>query len=247
MSFEPMQVGELARRTGVTVRTLHHYHEIGLLKPSLHTPGEYRRYTAADVGRLQQIVSLRQLGFSLEEIGDCLDRPHFAPLDVARRHLARLREQIALEQNLCERLEAIATHFQAAEDVSAEEFLQTIEATMLTEKYFTHEQQALIQTRREEIGEQALQAKQQEWAELIAAVRTEMEAGTDPSTPKVQALATRWREKVRETTGGDPEIEQSLKRLWDEQGDVLAAQHGSQYDPRPVFGYIGRAIESLGN
>jgi hypothetical protein len=196
---------------------------------------------------LQQILSLRQLGFSLEEIRDCLDAADFAPLEVARRHLARVREQIALQQRLYERLEAIATHFQAAEEVSAEEFLQTIEAIMLTEKYFTHEQQALFQTRREELGEEVLEAKQQEWADLIAAVRAEMEAGTDPADPKVQLLAARWREKVRETTGGDPEIEASVKRLWDEQGDVLAAQHGSQYDPRPVFGYIGRAIGSLGN
>jgi hypothetical protein len=47
---------------------------------------------------------------------------------------------------------------------------------------------------------------------------------------------------VQRTTGGDPAVEQALKQLWDEQGDTLAAQHGFQYDPRPVFGYITRAI-----
>ena len=75
MRSEAFKVGELARRTGLTIRTLHHYDEIGLLKPTLHTGAGHRLYTAGDVARLQQVRSLRQLGFSLEEIRACLDRP----------------------------------------------------------------------------------------------------------------------------------------------------------------------------
>src|SRR5262245_49278277 len=108
MRFEALKVGELARRTGLTVRTLHHYDEIGLLKPSLHTEAGHRLYTAGDVARLQQVLSLRQLGFSLEEVRDCLSRPDFSPLKVIGLHVARLREQIALGRQLCERLEALA-------------------------------------------------------------------------------------------------------------------------------------------
>ena len=68
MRFEALKVGELAKRTGLTVRTLHHYDAIGLLKPSLHTEAGYRLYTANDIARLQQVLSLRQLGFSLDEV-----------------------------------------------------------------------------------------------------------------------------------------------------------------------------------
>jgi DNA-binding transcriptional MerR regulator len=244
MTFEALKVGELSNRTGLTVRTLHHYDEIGLLKPSLHSEAGYRLYTSADVGRLQRVLSLRQLGFSLEEIRDCLDRPEFSPLDVVRLHLARLREQIELQRELCARLETVAVHFRTAEEVSADEFLQTIEAITMTEKYFTPEQQALIKTRRDEAGEELLRERQEEWAELIADVRAEMEAGTDPKEAKVQALAKRWLDMVHETTAGDAALKQALRRLWDEQGDTLAAQHGSQYDPRPVFGYITTVIEA---
>src|SRR5262249_28935324 len=105
MGFVALKVGELARRTGLTVRTLHHYDAIGLLKPSLHTEAGYRLYTAGDIARLQQVLSLRQLGFSLEEVRDCLDRPGFSPLEVIGLHLARLRGEIELQQKLCERLE----------------------------------------------------------------------------------------------------------------------------------------------
>ena len=135
MKSEALKVGELARRTGLTIRTLHHYDEIGLLKPSLHTEAGYRLYTRADVARLQQVLSLRQLGFALEEVRHCLDRPGFAPLEVIRLHVTRLREQIELQRKLCEPLEALAEHFRAAGEVSADEFLQTIEVMTMNEKH----------------------------------------------------------------------------------------------------------------
>src|SRR5215207_1108109 len=101
MSFEALKVGELARRTGLTIRTLHHYDEIGLLKPSQHTDSGHRLYAAGDVARLQQVISLRQLGFTLEEVRDCLDRPGFSPLEVLGLHTTRLRDQIELQRRLC--------------------------------------------------------------------------------------------------------------------------------------------------
>src|SRR6478752_6728447 len=127
MRFEALKVGELARRTGLTIRTLHHYDAIGLLRPSLHTEAGYRLYTAGDVARLQRALSLRQLGFSLDEVRDCLDRPGFSPLEVIGLHLARLRAHIELQRKLCERLEALAAHCRTAGEVSADEFLHTIE------------------------------------------------------------------------------------------------------------------------
>src|SRR6516225_6560087 len=147
MSFEALKVGELARRTGLTIRTLHHYDEIGLLKPSLHTEAGHRLYTAGDVARLQQVLSLRQLGFALEDIKACLDRPGFSPLEVIRLHVARLREQIDLQQKLCARLEALAGYFQSAGEVSADAFLQTIEVMTMIHNYYTPEQMEIFRQR----------------------------------------------------------------------------------------------------
>jgi DNA-binding transcriptional MerR regulator len=246
MPFDALKVGDLARRTGLTVRTLHHYDAIGLLKPSLHTEAGYRLYTADDIARLQQVVSLRQLGFSLEEVRDCLDRPGFSPLEVISLQLTRLRGQIEAQQKLCARLETLAVHLRAAGAVSADEFLRTIEEmTMLeamAEKYFTPEQLQLIKQRREQAGPEVLGRMQETWAELIALIRTEMEKGTDPADATVQALARRWQDLLKQSTAGDPGIQQAMKRLWEEQGDTLAAQFGSQYDSRPVWGYITQAI-----
>jgi DNA-binding transcriptional MerR regulator len=244
MHFEGLKVGDLARRTGLTVRTLHHYDAIGLVKPSRHTEAGYRLYTAGDVARLQQALSLRQLGFSLEEVRNCLDRPDFSPLEVIDAHLARLREQMDLQRKLCHRLEAIAAQLRAAGAVSAEEFLETIEVMTMVETYYTPEQMERIKACREAVGEEHLRQKQEEWAEVIALVRAEMEKGTDPADAKVQALARRWLDLVAFTTGGDPALEQAIKRHWEEQGDALAAQYGSQYDSRPIWGYITRVISA---
>jgi len=241
MRFEALRVGELARRTGLTIRALHHYDEIGLVRPSRHSEAGYRLYTSADIAPPKKGGWLRLLGFSLEEIRSCLEDAGFSPRDLLRQHIDRLKEKIALQRELCERLEGIAAHFRAAEDVSAEEFLQTIARMVMIENYYTPEQLEALKQRREELGEERINQSHTDWAELIAAVRAEKDRGTDPSDPKVVALANRWMALVNEFTGGDPGISQSLGRLWKEQGDTIVSQHGSQYDPRDLSEYIGQA------
>jgi DNA-binding transcriptional MerR regulator len=229
MPFDALKVGELAKRTGLTVRTLHHYDEIGLLQPSQHTDSGHRLYTAADVARLQQVASLRQLGFSLDEIRDCLDRPGFSPLEVIRMHLARLRQQIELQRGLCERLEALAAHLEKAGEVSADDFLKTIEGMNMIEQYYTPEQLEMFRKRHEADpeGTAELARKGQEaWAQLFADIKAEMEKGTDPADPKMQEFEKRRQALVDGFTGGDKAIEANLKRMWTEQGDKLCAQFG---------------------
>ncbi|MFC5137047.1 MerR family transcriptional regulator [Actinomycetospora rhizophila] len=83
-------VGQVAERSGVTVRTLHHYDEIGLLRPSRRSAAGYRLYTEDDLVRLQHVVVYRRLGFSLEETAVLLDDPD---ADVAA-HLRRQRAEV---------------------------------------------------------------------------------------------------------------------------------------------------------
>jgi MerR family transcriptional regulator, thiopeptide resistance regulator len=85
-----LTVGQLAERSGVTVRTLHHYDEIGLLRPSARSAAGYRLYSAGDLVRLQHVVVYRRLGFALDEIGALLDDPD---ADVAG-HLRRQRASV---------------------------------------------------------------------------------------------------------------------------------------------------------
>jgi DNA-binding transcriptional MerR regulator len=86
-------VGELAKLTGVTVRTLHHYDEIGLVRPSGRSAGGYRLYDDSDVLRLQQVLLHRELGLPLEQIAAVLDAPGFARAEALRAQRAALVEK----------------------------------------------------------------------------------------------------------------------------------------------------------
>ncbi|MGX2996465.1 MerR family transcriptional regulator [Streptomyces sp. JNUCC 64] len=87
-------VGRVAGFTGVTVRTLHHYDEIGLLPPGERSPAGHRRYTEADLDRLQQILFYRELGFPLDEIAVLLDDPDADPREHLRRQHGLLTVRI---------------------------------------------------------------------------------------------------------------------------------------------------------
>jgi DNA-binding transcriptional MerR regulator len=232
------KVGDLAQRTGLSVRTLHHYDEIGLLVPSHRSEAGHRLYTATDVARLQQIKSLRQLGFSLEEVRECLDRADFSPLTLIQTHLARLHEQIALQRQLCGRLDRIAAQLRSMEEVSVEEFLQTIEVMSMFEKHYTPEQMEWFAERRRHVGEERIREVEAEWPRLIAEVRAAMDKGSDPASAPVQALARRWMGLVHEFSGGNPEIEKAVQKMY-EQNPAVACQNG--IDPA-LMGYIGKAI-----
>jgi DNA-binding transcriptional MerR regulator len=239
MPAETWKVGQLAQRTGLTVRTLHWYDRIGLLSPSCHTPSGHRLYDADDVARLQRILSLRALGFPLEEVRGLLDRPDFAPLPVVELHLARLREQMEQQRRLCDRLEALAARFRAAEAVSAEEFLSAIEEMTMFEKYYTPEQMEQLKQRAAAVGETRIREVEAEWPRLMAEVQAAMDAGVPPTDPKVQALAQRWMGLVQEFTGGDPGIGASLKALWQNETNI----HGIDTGPaRKMMEYIQQAL-----
>jgi DNA-binding transcriptional MerR regulator len=93
-------VGDLARISHVSVRTLHHYDGIGLLRPSARSAAGYRLYSDADLRRLQQILFYRELGFALEEIADILADPAAGTDDHLRRQHRLLRERQARDAAL---------------------------------------------------------------------------------------------------------------------------------------------------
>ncbi len=135
--LEALKVGELARRTGLSVRTLHHYDEIGLLSPARRTGSGHRLYGQDEIRRLQQIRSLRQLGFSLEEIRECLDGRGYTLERVVDLHVAALDEQIEQQRRLRTRLEMLAGYLRSSESVYVEDLIKTIEVMTMTDKYYT--------------------------------------------------------------------------------------------------------------
>jgi MerR family transcriptional regulator, thiopeptide resistance regulator len=126
------KVGALAELTGLTVRALHHYDHIGLLKPSHRSPSGHRLYDGDDVAHLYRICLLRRLGFALPRIGEVLDDPQWQLRDAVARHLDDTRRRVAVATSLQSRLSTMAASLAASNDPSTEELFTTIEEmTML--------------------------------------------------------------------------------------------------------------------
>ena len=231
------KIGELARRTGLTVRTLHHYDEIRLLSPVERSDGGHRVYGEADVGRLYRIVSLRSLGFPLEAIAAALDEEDFDPRAAVEDHLARLEAQIDQQRQLQARLRRLL------ERLDTDDFLTTIEEMTTRQRYYTPEQLDQLEQRRRSLGEDAIRAVEREWAEIFATLRAEMDAGTDPADPKLRPLAERGRELITMFTGGDPGITSALKQMWEKEDPEQVSR--GMVDAE-VMAYYGKVQEAAG-
>jgi DNA-binding transcriptional MerR regulator len=235
MASTLLKVGDLAERTGLTVRTLHHYEAIGLLVPSHRTESNHRLYTREDVARLQRIKSLRHLGFGLERIAEILADASMSPLSIIEDHLARVREQVALQTRLLERLEGLAAALRHKEEVDLESLLKTIEVMTMWEDKFTPEQKEEIRERARQLGAERVREVEQEWVTLLAALRAEMEKGTDPKSAEVQRMVRRSRELTQQFSGGNAGIEKTL-------ADAYRAGAGAEFGlDAALFEYIRRA------
>lgn len=123
--MEWLKIGEVARRTGLTHRTLRHYDDLGLLVPSGRTGGDYRLYAPEDLERLLAIQHLKSLGLGLEQIAQALDDPDFSASETLERHIALVEGRIAAEQELRDRLERL----RGAAGAGWDEVLDTIALT----------------------------------------------------------------------------------------------------------------------
>ena len=123
----------MATATGLTVRTLHYYDEIGLLVPSERNNVGHRRYSADDLQRLYRIARLRKLGMSLDDIGHALDDAGWRLEPALHRHIDQLDRQLAVGHRLRQRLAAIVTGVAAEETPSTTEFLRVLEEMSLVE------------------------------------------------------------------------------------------------------------------
>lgn len=238
------KVGELARLTGLTVRTLHHYERVGLLEPSARTTGGHRLYAEADVSRLYRIVALRELGLPLDAVRTVLDG-EFSLGDLLREHLAQVERQVEALRALRDRLAMLVSRDEKlhtpADLLALMEEANTVDEKMRT--YFSEEQLQALNARQEALGSETISAVEAEWPELIAKVQAEMDAGTDPAEPRVQALAARWMELVEAFHGGDPELRDSLYRMHTENSEQSEPEFCGP--SAEIMEYVQRSTESV--
>ncbi|MGO4540720.1 MerR family transcriptional regulator [Paenibacillus sp. 2TAB19] len=122
------KVGDLAKLTGLTVRTLRFYDQIGLLSPTNVTESGHRLYDDEDLSRLYRIVSLKELGLSLEEVKAALTGRGIDPLEVVSLQIERVQEQIRRQQKLLDQLRHVSKLMKGKEQVTVDDFTTLLQA-----------------------------------------------------------------------------------------------------------------------
>lgn len=116
----------------------------------------------------------------------------------------------------------------------------------MLEKYYTPEQLETLKQRQELLGEERIEQAQADWQTLIEQARAEMEKGTDPTSEPVKALARRSLELIQEFTGGDPGIEQSLNRMYQQESPEVVSRGAIDTAVMEYLGKARAAVEQSG-
>ncbi|MED5621933.1 MerR family transcriptional regulator [Ideonella sp. BN130291] len=225
-----LKIGELARQAGLTVRTLHHYHHIGLLSPTARSDGGYRLYGQADIERLHAIQALRQLKLPLEDIARLLDGGVAMPV-IVDQQLDALDREIRQAQALQVRLQLLKQKFGRGELPQQEDWLASLRLMNACQPHFSAKELKVI------LGNLPLVAG--ELRLLMALVREKMDAGVPPDGLDIQPLVHRWMTLMAVWMNDDL----GLMRRW---GEVYRRHHADMGGSGPDLGmvaYLDRAIE----
>jgi DNA-binding transcriptional MerR regulator len=202
-----IQAGELARRAGITVRTLHHYETIGLLIPSTRSAAGYRLYSLANVKRLHMIQVLTKAGMALAAITDYLAR-ETRPLDaLLNDQITLLDMQMRKIQTLREQLVALRNGLSRGEEPDLESWLQTLELMKMYDRWFSA--QELQELPFATYDEQ----RNKIWQDMVDEAHHLMQKKCPVNDPRAMDLATRWMTRLEEDTAGRPDFLTRLNEM----------------------------------
>lgn len=227
-----LKVGELARRTGLTVRTLHHYDEVGLLRPSDRSDAGYRLYSQADVQRLHGIQTMRQMGLALSDISDLLAGDGVAPERIIGQQIRALDQQIAQASELRGRLTMLRDGLMAGAEPNMGNWLEALALMTTYGKYFSSAELKQIFTNWSLI--------EADWLVVKDLVRSAMDRQLPPDAPEVQALAYRWMALMLHWMGGDLDLLERWGHMFRTEPTTQGRHHAP---PGEMIEYVEVAIK----
>lgn len=227
----PLKVGELAQRTGLTVRALHHYDSIGLLRPSGRSESGYRLYSREDVARLHGIQTLRRMGLPLGEVAQLLDGGAVTLPAILAQQIGELDKEIVQAQALRERLSVMQLILAGGGQPEIHDWLASLSMMATFERYFSAAELKLIFERWKRC--------QAEWPPLLAAIHDAMDRGVLPDSIESQPLARRWMDVSARWANGDLALLKRWGRMLREQPSIPLP--GTM--DRALLEYIEQAVQ----
>lgn len=213
-----LKIGELAKRTGLTVRTLHHYDAIKLLCPSGRSDSGYRLYDRQDIERLHRIQALRRLDLSLADIASLLEGDSTDLQTVIEQQIALLDLQARRTIALRDRLQGLLKHVAGNVEPDLSDWLVTLEMMSMYDKYFTRDELATLRVLRDAANKEVTSQSKA----LIVKIRSLMDRNVPPDSAEVQALSLPWMALVHERMGGDPRLIRKLDAMHRNESAVQA-------------------------
>jgi DNA-binding transcriptional MerR regulator len=243
-----LTVGELARKSGVTVRTLQYYDKIGLLIPSEYSEGGRRMYSRGDILRLHQILFLKSLGFSLKEIRDrLLPTESTAELKkVLTHHKEVLLAQITQIQEAVNLIEKVIEEIRSGSEIAIERLFVIMEATrrgnpysfML--RYFSKDQMEYFLNRFEN-NEDIVVDFEKKLRELTAELIELYQQNEEPEGSAGQNLASKWWDLLMVLTEGDPDLIRNIFALGADENNWPS---DIQNLKEAMMSFLGRALSA---
>ncbi len=241
-------IGELARASGLTVRALRHYDEIGLLTAGGRTAAGHRRYTESDLRRLYRVRALRALGLSLEEIAGVLADPAddlVSLRELLSTQLRGLEAHAERIQRLEHQIRGLLSRIDDASMPDPDQFMTTLEMISVYETSFTPEQRQHLAERRTELGPEAIDAARTEWARLVKELLQHVQDDTPVTDPRVRDLVARWDAVGEMFHGGDHGTKTAARTMWQDNSEELGGALPWPADRmRDLVTYLDRVRES---
>lgn len=242
------RVHQFAEMAGVTVRALHHYDRLSLLKPQHRSASGYRLYSESDLARQEQIAVLKFLGLPLKQIREVLKDRAALPEVLKRQQRVLVEKRTQLDRAIHAIQEAQGS-LESKRKPQWEFFRQILREIKMQndtdwmKKYYSKEALAKLDERKALWSPELQGQISKDWAALFKDIEASLDE--DPASPKAQALAARWKELIHAFTGGDGEILKGLKaKAADQENWPPHAQH---YRIRPeIQSFILKALESKG-
>jgi len=247
------RIQEFAALTGVTVRALHHYDRLGLLRPP-RTGSGYRTYGRRELERLEQIVALKFIGIPLKQIKAMLDRNGSGlpgALRMQRTVLEAKRRLLDRAISAIRRAEQSFAGGGPPDAATLKRIIEVIEMhdkTDWSEKYYSPEARARIEERRAAFTPEMQAKAHQEWQDLFRDVEAAL--GEDPASEKAQALGARWKKLVGQFTVDDRGIADGLNKMYADRPNWPAhvKEYMAPFSNPKVWEFMGRVLKcsSLG-
>lgn len=231
-----LKVGQLAKQVCLSVRTLHHYDEIGLLSPSVRTAAGHRLYNTKDISRLHRIQALKQIGLSLQQIAEVIQANSQPLPDIIAQQITHLEREIAQATQLKAKLIKLQDTLYSGHEPEVASWLDTLALMNVYEKYLTAEEIA-------ELNQSALAVKHEienDWPAMVNKLQSMIDQKIPADAEEVTEFVIRWTEMLDRLVGHNPNL---LLKVHSMSGELeMQIQRGIS---PAMMEYLGEAMSAL--